>query len=78
MQNCMVSKGKESSNWTHLKKQERPERGVGRVGGSHVSSSKKGRGEEREGEGRRGKERGVLRRGPGTITDCHYAMGCTF
>ena len=28
---------------------------------------------QKMGEGRRGEERGVLRRGPGTITDCHYA-----
>ena len=45
----MVSKEKESSNWTEEARKTRERSGEG--GGSHVHSSKNGRGEERGGEG---------------------------
>ena len=66
--NCMVSKEKESSNWTHLKKPEDRKEEWGGWEVAMFTVQKNGRGEER----------GVLRRGPGTITDSHYANGTQF
>ena len=60
--NCMVSKEKESSNWTHLKK---PEDRKEEWGGWEVAMFTV----QKMGEGRRG---------PGTITDSHYANRTQF